>query len=965
MPQRPVLASAQNEVSLRPVSPEPFLAGASAINITPKKFPVIVNGMFQERTATRAHDPLYARCLVLDDGTTRAAIVVVDNCLMPRELLDKAKEQAYQATGIPTNRMLISATHTHSAPSVVGALGSDADPEYSQFLPGQIAKGIEAAVKNLAPARVGWAVAKDFEHTHCRRWILRPDKVRADPFGQRTVRAMMHPGYQNPDFVGPAGPVDPDISMLSVQSPDGRPIALFANYSMHYFGAPALSADYYGRFAKQLGELIGAEDVNPRFVAMMSQGTSGDLHWMDYSQPPKHPGIDPYAESVARVAHGAYKKITYHDWVPLVMREKKLRLSVRLPDDSRLAWAKQIVEGLKGRKPRTLPEIYAHEQILLTQRPKPELKLQALRIGDLGIVAIPCEVFGITGLKIKGQSPLDPTLVIELANGAEGYIPPPEQHKLGGYTTWPARSAGLEVNAEPKLVDTVLALLEEVSGRPRRRVVEALRLYARAVLGSGPIAYWRLGELNGPRAFDAAGRKNSGEYEDGIAFYLEGPSLANAPAGGPVNRSPHFAGGRIKATVKSLDRTYSVEMWFYNALPVDVRAVTGYLFSRGIDGADGAPGDHLCIGGTHSATGKLVFFNGNALNEALSGTTEIRPGTWNHVVLTRDGKKVTVHLNGKTIPEIRGEAEIGFSPTARQVFIGGRNDNFANFEGKIDEVAIYNRVLSPDEIAKHYRAATVPETSRFEEHAKRRLPFATTETMDEKRITATFSIVAADPETGECGAAVASKYPAVGKVVPYVRAGVGAFCTQHWHNPKWGERALDLLEAEKAPEEVLAELLRDDPQREQRQLAIIDMAGRVANHNPSQAGKGSLYWAATSGRFYSCQGNTLVGRDVIVAMSKAYEETEGSLADRLMTALIAGDRAGGDHRGRLAAGIRVAKRGVEGHWLELYVHESDNAVMDLAREYAEMEHAAKGKWRGGKLPFKYPCPKGAPSDPNP
>jgi uncharacterized Ntn-hydrolase superfamily protein len=214
-------------------------------------------------------------------------------------------------------------------------------------------------------------------------------------------------------------------------------------------------------------------------------------------------------------------------------------------------------------------------------------------------------------------------------------------------------------------------------------------------------------------------------------------------------------------------------------------------------------------------------------------------------------------------------------------------------------------------------------------------------------ITSTFSIVAVDPETGVCGAAVASRYPAVGKVVPYVRAGVGAFCTQHWHHRPWGERALDLLEAGKAPEEVIAELLRDDPKREQRQLAVIDMRGRVANHNPSQAEKNSLYWAAMSGRWYSCQGNTLTGREVIVAMAEAYEETSGTLADRLMAALVAGDRAGGDHRGRLGAGMRVAKRGIEGDWLALYVDKSDDAVMELARKYAALEHDAKGKERVG------------------
>jgi uncharacterized Ntn-hydrolase superfamily protein len=199
-------------------------------------------------------------------------------------------------------------------------------------------------------------------------------------------------------------------------------------------------------------------------------------------------------------------------------------------------------------------------------------------------------------------------------------------------------------------------------------------------------------------------------------------------------------------------------------------------------------------------------------------------------------------------------------------------------------------------------------------------------------ISATFSIVAVDPETGICGAAVASKYPAVGKVVPYVRAGIGAFCTQHWHNPKFGDKALDLLADGKAPEEVLTELLRGDPQREQRQLAIIDVQGRAANRNPSGAEKSSDYWGA----------NTLTGREVITAMALAYEETAGSVADRLMAALVAGDRAGGDHRGRLAAGIRVAKPGQQGNWLELDVDKSDDAVAELNRKYAALAHEAKG-----------------------
>jgi len=238
------------------------------------------------------------------------------------------------------------------------------------------------------------------------------------------------------------------------------------------------------------------------------------------------------------------------------------------------------------------------------------------------------------------------------------------------------------------------------------------------------------------------------------------------------------------------------------------------------------------------------------------------------------------------------------------------------------------------------------QTSAVEPPATTKLP----------QTTATFSIAAVDPETGECGAAVASKYPAVGKVVPYVRAGVGAFCTQHHHVPAWGELALDMLAAGKRPDEVIAKILVDDSQPEMRQLGIIDMSGRAAVHNPTQAPTRSRYWGAMTGRFYCCQGNTLAGREVIMAMAEAYEDTQGSLTDRLMAALIAGDCVGGDHRGRLAAGIRVGKKGVEGHWFELYVDESDDAVIELAKKYTETEHDAKGSWCRGKLPLGHPCP---------
>jgi len=196
----------------------------------------------------------------------------------------------------------------------------------------------------------------------------------------------------------------------------------------------------------------------------------------------------------------------------------------------------------------------------------------------------------------------------------------------------------------------------------------------------------------------------------------------------------------------------------------------------------------------------------------------------------------------------------------------------------------------------------------------------------------TFSIVAVDPTTGVCGAAVASKFPAVGKVVPYVRADVGAFCTQHQHNPIWGAKALDLLGCGLLPEEVLASLLRDDPNSAKRQLAIIDMKGQTATRNPIGASPSGIWWGSMSGKFYTCQGNTLVGPSVIIAMANAYESSGGLLAGRLMAALVAGDQAGGDHRGRLAAALRVASAGVED--IALDIDESNDAVMELNQKYA-------------------------------
>jgi putative membrane-bound dehydrogenase-like protein len=693
-----------------------FLAGAHLVDVSPTNFPVVVNAMFTERTGTNTADRLHVRALVLDDGSTRLAIAVVDTCMMGRDLIDRAKALASATTGIPVERMLVSATHTHSAPSAMACLGSRQDTNYAAYLAPRIAEAIQGANERLAPAKLGWTAVDDWHHTFNRSWIRRSDKILKDPFGNPTIRANMHPGHESPDVTGPSGTVDPGLSIVSVQTPAGAPVAVLANYSQHYYGSPLLSADYYGRFAQHLAGMLDA--TNGNFVPIISQGTSGDLMWMDYATARKDIGYDAYGKELAARAHAALQTIRYQAWVPLKMAERKLPLNYRAPDAARLAWAKQVAAGITNPVPRTQPEIYALEALYLHERPRTELILQAVRIGEVGIAAIPNEVYALTGLKIKAQSPLATTFNIELANGAEGYIPPPEQHVLGGYTTWAARSAGLEVQAEPRIVETALSLLEEVAGKPRRAVTDTSGPYAKAVLGAKPAAYWRLNEMAMPTARDASGNRRDATFEDGVAFYLPGPGSGsgflpspeltpgNFSGAGQINRAVHFAGGRMKAAVPNVGRSYSVEFWFWNGFPTNARAITGYLFSRGQEGDAQAAGDHLGIGGTYERTlpGRLFFFNGNALNAVLPGKTELAVRTWHHVALVREGEQVAVYLDGEL--EISGVAASNL-PAGAEWFLGGRCDKLANFEGKLDEVAVYGRALKATEVEKHFQAAGV------------------------------------------------------------------------------------------------------------------------------------------------------------------------------------------------------------------------------------------------------------------
>jgi len=186
-----------------------------------------------------------------------------------------------------------------------------------------------------------------------------------------------------------------------------------------------------------------------------------------------------------------------------------------------------------------------------------------------------------------------------------------------------------------------------------------------------------------------------------------------------------------------------------------------------------------------------------------------------------------------------------------------------------------------------------------------------------QRPVTTFSIVAFDQDTGDLGVAVQSKFLAVGAAVPWARAGVGAIATQAWANLSYGPRGLDLLVQGLSAREVMAHLVEADEGRSKRQVGIVDAQGRAAAYT----GQECTEWAGhVAGEGYTCQGNILVDERTVEAMAQGFEGAEGELAERLLVALLAGQEAGGDRRGRQSAALLVVREaGGYGGYIDRYV----------------------------------------------
>ncbi|HCN77533.1 MAG TPA: hypothetical protein DIT13_10120 [Verrucomicrobiales bacterium] len=451
----------------------PLMAGAASSNITPELGDKIVGG-FLPFPSTHVNDELHARCLVLDDGKTRLALVVCDLLGLHRSLSLEARRLIESETGIPPENVLISATHTHS-----GTNAHSTDPRtfvsdmeispYQRFVARRIADGVRRARNLLRPAEIAFGRVDAPEHVFIRRWFMKEGTAPTNPFG-KIDQVKMNPPGGSPDLVEPAGVTDPAVSFFVLREPGGSLIALYSAYSLHYVGGVGsghISADYYGMYCAALEKRHTRADDGPPFVAMMANGTSGDVNNVNFRQP--RPRKGPYeqmrhvAEDVAAKVHGALSGLEWSNAASLAARYRELDVKWRTIEPELLAWAKETEAAAPRIQGKTnLPLAYAGRvQHLAKASPQTRFPAQVLRIGDICIGSSPCETFAETGLEFKKRSPFPKSFMVELAHGYYGYMPTPRHFPLGGYETWPGTN-NVEPQASVKLMDALLEMAAEL-----------------------------------------------------------------------------------------------------------------------------------------------------------------------------------------------------------------------------------------------------------------------------------------------------------------------------------------------------------------------------------------------------------------------------------------------------------------------------------------------------------------------
>ena len=439
-------------------------AGAATSNITPW-LGVTMPGSFRPRYGEDVHDELLAKALVIDNGDVRIAMVTCDLIAIPEAIANAVKARIKERCGISPECVMVNATHTHSGAGVSNLLGVGEDEGYTTWLPLKVADAVELAVKRMQPARAGFASVMEDRISFYRRWLMKDGTVR------------MNPGFNNPDRVQPMGEIDPELAMMYVEGVDGTPISVVASFSLHYVGTGGVgqvSADYFGQFFNLMRHYLGGN-----CVPILWNAASGQINNNDYSgeriwQDRGHTRARRMANVLAGHVLTEIQLMDLDEKLALEAVTGTLEFSRKVITETDLDIAEQILAGgyeyeegpfswVVGQPvPKDRVDVYARQCQRLAALPEQmTAPVQAIRLGDAAILALPGEIFVESGFRIKAQTSASPLMLVSLANGYIGYVCTDEAlTQEGGYETWAGLSSLGGVGTVPAMETLSQSLLE-------------------------------------------------------------------------------------------------------------------------------------------------------------------------------------------------------------------------------------------------------------------------------------------------------------------------------------------------------------------------------------------------------------------------------------------------------------------------------------------------------------------------
>jgi neutral ceramidase len=437
--------------------------GTASVDITPQPGTPMA-GYYYERAAEAAHDPLFAKALVLEHDGTRVALVQLDLISTSRWFVEQARAEIERSTGIPGQNVLISASHAHTGP-ILSRTSSRYDSQggtntlaaaYAAQLPRQIAQAVRQASGQLTPVKITAGVGLEEGLGFNRRFFMRDGSVG------------WNPGKLNPNIVRPAGPTDPEVSVVYFETTNNLPRASYVNFAIHLdnIGGRQFSSDAPGVVARLLAEARGSE-----FFTLYHTGACGNINHINVALRRQQSGFAEAARigtilaaNVLKTLDSGLRPVT--NLGPLRVRSAMVTLPLPTIEPGEVDKARETILKLGGQsssnRPAFLEQVQAFKAVEVAEREgRPqEVEVQVIAFGEqLAWVSLPGEIFVELGLAVKRGSPFQQTMIAELANGSIGYIPNREAYPQGNYEVISARCAQ---GSGEMLVDAALRLLRDL-----------------------------------------------------------------------------------------------------------------------------------------------------------------------------------------------------------------------------------------------------------------------------------------------------------------------------------------------------------------------------------------------------------------------------------------------------------------------------------------------------------------------